>query len=70
MDQLLKSLGAGPGGMANLQGLFGGGNFGAPGDSQGDENEEILDDDVLMENAAISYDIYIQNSLKSTSHSV
>ena len=59
MDQLFKQL-AGSGSMGNLQDLFGGGP--AKGNSQ-EEDEELLEEADLMENARISYDIYIQNSL-------
>jgi hypothetical protein len=51
MDQLLKQFG-GAGAMASL---FSGA---IPGNSQ-EEDEEILDEEALMENARVSYDIYI-----------
>ena len=60
MDQLLKKL-AGSGSIANLQELFGGGPAG--GNSQQEGDEELLEEADLMDNARISYDIYIQNSL-------
>jgi hypothetical protein len=59
MDKLFKQL-AGSGSMGNLQDLFSGGP--AKGNSQ-EEDEELLEEADLMENARISYDIYIQNSL-------
>jgi histone-binding protein RBBP4 len=73
MDQLFKQLGGagGAGGsnpFGNLQGLFNAGNIGG-GDSQ-EEDEEILDEEAQMENVRVYYDIFLQNTLKSTSHSV
>ena len=65
MDQLFKGMMGGA--IPDMRGMFGG--IGAPeGDSQND-NEEI-DDEIMMENARVAYDVFIQNSLKSTSHSV
>jgi hypothetical protein len=61
MDSLLKQF-AGAGG--NLASLLSNNNQ----DSQ--ENEELLGDEEIMENAKVYYDILIQNTLQATSHSV
>ncbi len=51
--------------------MFGGAPFGNDngGGSEG-EGEEELDDEAIMENARVVYDVFIQNQLMSTSHSV
>lgn len=66
MDQLFRQLAGagGAGGMGNLSDLFG---KNEPNSQE--ENEELMEEDI-MENAKISYDVFISNTLMSTSHSV
>lgn len=53
--------------MANLAGLFGGAG-GANDESH--QDEEMVDDEAMMENAQQVCDIFIHNKIKSTSHTV
>ena len=73
MDNIFKQLfSAGGGAQDHLRSLFSGG-LGAPNsqdeeDSQ--EGDELLNDEDLLENAKVVHDVFIQNHLMSTSHSV
>ena len=64
MEDLFKQLG-----NQAFSGLMGG--FGGAGDfNENEEDEQPLEQEDLMENAKLTYEIFIQNSLRCTTHSI
>ncbi|CDW78759.1 histone-binding protein rbbp4-like [Stylonychia lemnae] len=62
MDQLMRQFG----GQGNLNDIMNG----IMNNEEGDGVEEELDEETLMQNCKITYDVFIKNNLECTSHSL